>query len=90
MSDPIDHRIYIIIGLDLDERAPVLLHAWESMEILDEMLACLHHAMSSLHLPEEITVLSHHREYLIECWLIVARDETPRVTETCSPYHKSI
>jgi hypothetical protein len=89
-SDPIDHGIYIIIGLDLDERAAIFLDSWESMEILYEMFACLHHPVSSLHFPEEIAVLSHRREYLIECWLIVAREETPRIAERCSPNHKSI
>jgi hypothetical protein len=90
LPDPIDHSIYILIGLDLDERAPVFLHARESMEILYEMFACLHHTVASLHLPEEITMFSHSREDLIESWLVVPREETPRVAETCSPYHKSI
>jgi hypothetical protein len=60
------------------------------MEILYEVLASLHHTMTSLHLPEEVTVFSHRGEDLIEGWLIVARDKTPRIAETCSPYHKSI
>lgn len=90
MSYPIDHGIYIVIRFDLDERAAIFLDSWESMEILDEMLACFHHSMSSLYLPEEITVFSHHREYLIECWLVVARKKTPRVTKARSPDHKPI
>ena len=60
------------------------------MEILHEVLASLHHTMTSLHLPEEITVFSHRREDLIQSRLIVAREESPRVTEACSPNHESV
>jgi hypothetical protein len=90
LSDPIDHRIYIFIGLDLDERAAIFFDSWESMEILYEVLASFHHPMSSLHLPEEVSMFSHGREDLIECWLIVPREESPRVTKACSPNHESV
>lgn len=60
------------------------------MEVLYEVLASLHHTVSSLHLPEEISVFLHRREDLIESWLVVAREEAPRVAEARSPDHESV
>lgn len=85
-----EYGVYILIGLDLYQSAAVFLDSWKPMKILYEVLASLHHTMASLDLPEEITVFSHSREDLIECWLIVAREKSPRVTERCSPDHKAI
>ena len=90
LSDPIEYGVYIFIGLDLHERATVLLGSWESMEVLHEVLASLHHTVTSLHLPEEITVFSHRCQDLIKSWLIVAREESPRVAKACPPNHESV
>ena len=90
LSDPIEYGVYIFIGLDLHERAAIFLDSWESMEVLHEMLASLHHTVTSLHLPEEITVFSHRCQYLIKSWLIVVREESPRITKACSPNHESV
>ena len=90
LSDPIDHCIYILIGLDLYERTAIFLDSWESVEVLHEVLASLHHTMASFYLPEEITVFSHRCEDLIKSWLIVAREESPRVAKACSPNHESV
>ena len=90
LSDSVEYGVYILIGLYLDERAAIFLDSWESVEILYEVLASLHHTVASLHLPEQITVFSHGCEDFIESWLIVAREKSPRVTETCPSNHKTI
>ncbi len=72
------------------ERGAILLHSWESMEILDEMLASFHHTFSFFPLPEELPMLTHSVQDLTESRFIVSCEEAPGVTEACSSYHESI